>query len=113
MSLDCGSSASLERGQFGPSILDPDLFYIGPNCEAAGELGINHGYMAQVREPVDKQACVAALTASPNTYLTLPKLSAGSWVCLDTNAGHVAAMRIASLAGPGSPQLVFTYTVWE
>jgi hypothetical protein len=113
MSLDCGFSVSLERGQFGSSILDPDFFYTGPNCEAAGQLSINHGYMAKAQEPVDKQACVAAVTASPNTYLVLHTLSVGSWVCLETNVGHVAAIRIAGLPAPGSPQLAFMYTVWE
>lgn len=113
MSLDCGFSASLERGQFGSSILDPDFFYTGPNCQAAGQISISHGYMATAQEPADRQARVAALTASPNVYLVLSKLSVGSWVCLDTNGGHVAAIRLAGLPGPGGSQLAFMYTAWE
>jgi hypothetical protein len=69
--------------------------------------------MAEAGEPVDKQACVAAVTASPNTYLVLHTLTVGWWVCLETNVGHVAAIRIAGLPAPGSPQLAFLYTVWE
>jgi hypothetical protein len=113
ISLDCNSGANLERGQFGPSILAPDFVWIGPHCEPGQLSMVASGHLAQVREPVEKQACVSALTASPNTYLSLDALSAGSWVCLETGGSqHVGALQILALPAPGAPQLTFTYSVW-
>lgn len=114
ISLDCNSGANLERGQFGPSIIAPDFVWVGPHCEPGQLSMVASGHLASVREPVDRQACVSALTASPNTYLTLDALSAGSWVCLETGGSqHVGALHIVSFPAPGAQQLTFTYSVWQ
>jgi hypothetical protein len=110
MALDCdpGSYASLERGQSGSYIPDPDI-----NITACHYLQVTDGGMTTVQEPVDKQACLAALAASPNQTLVVEKLTVGSWVCTETGSRrHIAAMRITSVPGPGAPQIAFTYTVW-
>ena len=70
------------------------------------------GHLAAVRGPVDKQACVSALPASPNVYLSLNALSAGSWVCLETGGSqHVGTLHIVTLPAPGAQQLTFTFSV--
>jgi hypothetical protein len=113
ISLDCNSGANLERGQSGPSISAPDFVWVGPHCEPGQLSMVTSGHLAPVREPVDKQACVSALTASPNTYLSLDALSAGSWVCLETGGGqHVGALHIVAMPAPGARQLTFTYSVY-
>lgn len=113
ISLDCNSGANLERGQFGPSILAPDFVWVGPHCEPGQLSMVASHHLAPVREPVDKQACVSALTASPNAYLSLNAVSAGSWVCVETGGSrHVGALHIVGLPAPGAQQLTFTYSVW-
>lgn len=114
ISLDCNSGANLERGQVGPSIPQPDFVWVGPHCEPGQLSMVASGHLAQAREPVDKQACVSTLTMSPNTYLSLDALSAGSWLCVETGGSqHVAALHILALPAPGAQQLTFTYSVWS
>jgi hypothetical protein len=113
LSLDCtnrGSGANLEKGQAGLGIPDPDIAV--PDCNYLTMVA--HGSITTVQGPVDKQACVAALTAEPNGLLLISKLTVGSWACVETGGGqHVAAMHFTAVPGPGSPQLTFNYTVWQ
>jgi hypothetical protein len=100
-----GDTADLEHGLVGQPPSDDLLFYTHDFINSAG--------MAPAPEQADKATCVSALSTRHDTVKDVTQLSVGSLLCLQTADGHVAALRIDSLPGPGAPDVAFTYTVWR
>ena len=72
------------------------------------------GPLAPVSGPqVDKKAYVAALKMRDDSYELLSQFQVGSELCVQTQEDDVAVLRIVSLPGPGSPEFVYAYTVWQ
>lgn len=100
-----GDTADLEHGLVGQPPNSDLTFYTHDFLDSDG--------MAPAPEQVDKATCVSALSARHDTGKDVTQLSVGSSLCLQTAEGHVAALRIDSLPGPGAPDVAFTYTVWR
>jgi hypothetical protein len=56
---------------------------------------------------------VAALKMHNDSYELLSQFQVGSELCVQTQEDDVAVLRIVSLPGPGSPEFVYAYTVWQ
>jgi hypothetical protein len=100
-----GDSADLEHGLVGQPQNADVTFYTHDFINDAG--------MAPAPGQVDKRACVSALSTRHDTVKDVYELTAGSSVCMQTEEGHVAALRIDRLPGVGAPGVAFTYTVWR
>ena len=90
-----------------------DLFLGGSADPANGALFRVLEAMVISDKPGTRAGCVEALTARRVDRVPLPELKAGTWVCITTEEGYVAALRIISPFAIGSPKLVFAYTVWR
>jgi hypothetical protein len=90
-----------------------DLFLGGSADPANGALFRVLQAMVISDKPGTRAGCVKALSARRVDRLPLPELKAGTWVCLTTEEGYVAALRVVSPFVIGSPKLVFAYTVWR
>jgi hypothetical protein len=98
-------SADLEHGLVGAPQNADLTFYTHRFLNSAG--------MAPAPGQVDKRACATALNTRHDTEENVYQLTAGSSLCMETKEGHVAALRIDQLPGPGAPGVAFTYTVWR
>ena len=90
-----------------------DLFLSGSADPANGALFRVLQAMVISEKPGTRAGCVEALTARRVDRLPLPELKTGTWVCLTTEEGYVAALRIVSPFAIGNPKLAFAYTVWR
>lgn len=103
--------ADLEQGLVGNALPGADLVLDGGS--QAHTLLSQGGFLAPTQGPASKSKCTAALNARHDALEDLYQLREESWLCLQTSEGHVAALRLTSLPGVGTPQLIFTYTVWQ
>jgi hypothetical protein len=109
LAMKSGDYANLAQGRVGNSVLDPDLYlHGGPlwQLDAWGSLAPTSGQL-------DRAACVSALKTRSDGYEELSKFRAGSVFCLETGDDHVGMLRIVTLPGVGTGELVLDYTVWQ
>jgi hypothetical protein len=102
----------LEKGLVGLGVPGRDLYLYcsGVDCLLAVDDG---ALMTTAERPGGKPACISALTTRHDISLNLFDLSTGQTLCVQTNDGHVGALRILSLPGVGTTEFVFSYTLWQ
>lgn len=71
------------------------------------------GLVTEAPSADDKAGCVAALNARSADRLQLAELAPRSVICLKTQTGAIAALRIVEAPAIGSPELVIDYTLWS
>jgi hypothetical protein len=110
-----GEYADLDQARIGNAISNADLFLLGGGVGGqVWELTTIGGPLAPVSgQQVDKKTCVAALKTRNDSYELLSQFQVGSELCVQTQEDDVAVLRIVSVPGPGSPEFVYTYTVWQ
>ena len=109
LAMTRGDSGDLERGVIEISTNSDVTFgpEVTPFLHAAGT-----AFLAPTQGPASKGACTTALGARHDAFESLPRLDT-KLICVSTNEGHVAVVRIVSLPGVGSAQLVLESTVWQ
>ena len=110
-----GDHADLNQARIGNALGDADLALLGGGVGGdVWELTSIGGPLAPVSgQQVDKKACVTALKMRNDSYELLSQFQVGSELCVQTQEDDVAVLRIVSLPGPGSPEFVYAYTVWQ
>jgi len=83
--------------------IDPDL----------GHLTTVRVAMRASTGPSTRAGCVKALSSRRVDRIDHPHLPAGSLVCMTTEEGNVAALRIVRPVTVGNPRLTFAYTLWR
>jgi hypothetical protein len=63
--------------------------------------------------PNTKAGCVKALSARSRDSIPHRDLPARTLVCMTTEEGNVAALRIIRPVAIGSPRITFAYTLWR
>jgi hypothetical protein len=87
---------------------------VGADLTLAGGIGETlAGFIAPGQLVGDKQSCITVLNARHDTCEVLSGVEVGSWLCVQTDAGHIAALHVLALPTVGDPNLVFSYTVWR
>jgi hypothetical protein len=111
ISMQSGDFADLEHNRVGNGVPDPDLgFVVAGNDYQLTAMK----HLARIAgQPANRTACVAALNSRSDTYVLMSQLQVGSQLCVQTSGNHVAALRAVSLPGPGNPDFVYLYTVWQ
>ena len=69
-----------------------------------------HG-IARAEQAPDRARCVELLSARRDDRIRAT--DAGKWLCVNTDQGTIAALRVVSAPAIGSPRLVFEYTLWR
>lgn len=108
---------ALTRGDYAD--LERDLIEISPNADlifgpesTPNLFAAPPAFLSPTKGPASKRACTTALSARHDAFEILPQLDT-RWVCVSTSEGHVAVVRIVTLPGVGSAELVLGYTVWR
>jgi len=83
--------------------IDPDL----------GDLTTVRVAMRASTGPSTRAGCVKALSSRRVDRIDHPHLPAGTLVCMTTEEGNVAALRIVRPVTVGNPRLTFAYTLWR
>jgi hypothetical protein len=72
------------------------------------------GYpMAPVSGPITKASCVEALSSREDRGAHISKVGDDQWLCVQTDEGNLAGMRIVQRPGPGKPSVGFEYVLWK
>lgn len=97
-------SADLEHGTAGKTVVSPDISWGGDDSFAA-----MNGRVARSLEGATPTHCAKLIrNYSAGSESMAPM---GSWFCLPTSAGHVAALQYLGPAENGQRQ--FHYIVWD
>lgn len=110
--------ADLEAGLVGNAIDQPDLYFpadqgVLPEDYPLLDSGGTNSYLAPTDGAPDQQHCRGALAGRHDQYINLPHFPPGSLVCVFTNEGNVAAVRLVQFSHPPHQQLVLDFTVWQ
>ena len=113
--MNPGDQADLDQARIGNALANADLELLGGGVGGhVWMLTSLGGPLAPVPgQQADKKACVAALKTRNDSYEYLSQFQVGSELCVQTQEDDVAVLRIVSLPGPGSPEFVYAYTVWQ
>jgi hypothetical protein len=109
LSLARGDSADLEQGQIGSSPT-ADLTFgpeTTPTLRNAGST-----FFAPFKGVPTRTRCGLALRGRHDTSELVAQFE-GSWICVSTAEGNVAAVKILSAPGVGSSKLVLAFTAWR
>jgi hypothetical protein len=102
----------LEKGVVGLGVPGRDLYLYCSGVDCL--LTVDDGVLMTVAEGTgSKPACISALNSRHDLSLNLSRLSTGQTLCVQTNDGHVGALRILGLPGVGTTEFVFSYTLWQ
>lgn len=120
LAMGVGDFADLDRGfitNTPPGDHDlylPESDYDSRSLKTGGRVW-GGSFLAQVQGQADEGKCSDALKVRHDEYVNLSRLRVGSWFCLHTTRGNVAAVRIVSLTNSPSqpPRLDFAFITWE
>jgi len=109
LALRRGDAADLERGLVGAAPEDDIMFgpESTPYLHASGT-----AFLAPIQTLPSKRACERVLLQRRDQFEAIPDLST-RWVCVSTNEGHVAFVKILHRPGVGSAQVSLAYVVWQ
>lgn len=115
------ASLYLERGYVGEGVPTgggfPDLYYVNGTQLVGVNDSVSYAWMAPVSGTVSSDTCSAALSSRRDGVVDTSQLKAGSWLCVHTLNGLLAAIRIVAPPDPtgtaGRYQLVFAYVLWQ
>jgi hypothetical protein len=119
--------ADLEQGLVGNAVDHTDLYFptdpvVDAPTDPGGiyardypllESGGGTTYLAATDGTPDQQHCREALAGRHDSSINLPHFPPGSWVCVLTSEGNVAAVRLVQFSHPPHQRLVLDYTVWQ
>lgn len=108
VSMSSPDRVDLRSGQIIPGVVDADLYLA---CGATQCL--LEGHLVDVPAASSKPTCVDALRQRTLDTLAVTSLQPGSELCVQTHDSNVAGLRLKQIPGPGAPQLVFDYTLWQ
>jgi hypothetical protein len=110
LTMKSPDDADLEKGVVGPGVSGGDLYLYcsGGECQ----LSVMNGLMAATEGPGSRSACTAALNSRHDLAFDLGRLRTGDTLCVQTNDGHIGALRILGLPGVGTIELVLSYPHW-
>lgn len=99
---------NLRTGQIISGVLDADLY-----LSCGGTACLLEWNLVQVPSAGSKGSCVDALHQRTLETLEVTSLKPGDEVCVETHDLNVAGLRLTQIPSPGTPQLVFDYTLWQ
>jgi hypothetical protein len=111
VTLGDGDNVDLVSGVVSSGVSN-DLYLQG-NSPDLGDLYTVREAMVITPKLRNRAGCVAALNSRRVDRVPIGELKAGTPVCITTEEGHVAALRIIRPVAIGHPQLVFTYSLWR
>jgi len=91
------------------SSVDLYLYCSGTQCL----LNAMRSLMTTIDGTGAKSSCIAALSSRHDQALDLGHLRTGETLCIQTEEGHVGALRILTLPGAGTIEFTFSYTLWN
>jgi hypothetical protein len=103
--------ADLETGLVGSGLSSVDLYLYCSGTQCL--LNAMQSLLTTIDGPGAKSSCIAALSSRHDQALDLGDLRAGETLCIQTEEGHVGAIRILGLPGAGTIGFTFSYTLWE
>jgi hypothetical protein len=103
--------ADLETGVVGSGLSSVDLYLYCSGTQCL--LNAMRSLMTTIDGPGVKSSCIAALSSRHDQALDLGHLRTGETLCIQTEEGHVGALRILTLPGAGTIEFTFSYTLWN
>jgi len=103
--------ADLETGVVGSGLSGVDLYLYCSGTQCL--LNAMRSLMTTIGGPGTKSSCIAALGSRHDQALDLGHLRTGERLCIQTQEGHVGAVRILGLPGVGATEFTFSYTLWN
>jgi hypothetical protein len=100
--------ADLEHGRIN-NAGDFDIYFGGDTIGAS----VYGAFLAPVQSTPGRADCAAALAARRDPHEFISQLGIGSWVCVHTLNGHVAAIQVVSHQDTTPHQLVINFTTWR
>jgi hypothetical protein len=103
--------ADLETGVVGSGLSGSDLYLYCSGSQCL--LNAMSSLMTASEGGETKSSCIAALSSRHDQALDLGHLRTGETLCVQTQEGHVGALRILGLPGVGTIEFTFSYTLWN
>jgi hypothetical protein len=100
--------ADLEHGRIN-NAGDYDIYFVRDTVGAS----VYGAFVAPVQSTPARADCEAALAGRRDPYEYISQVGVGSWVCVHTLNGHLAAVQIVSYQDTTPLQLVITFTTWR
>ena len=109
LSMRLGDLADLTHGLVGNGLQTNDI-----GLSDIALYATSGAFLAPTTGPGTRTACSAALSGHNDRLESLSGLDNGSWVCVHTHNGHVAAVQVVSLVSQfPATQIVLDCTVWQ
>jgi hypothetical protein len=103
--------ADLETAVVGSGLSRGDLYLYCSGTQCL--LNAMSSLMTATEDRGTKSSCIAALSSRHDQALDLGNLRTGETLCVQTQEGHVGALRILGLPGVGTIEFTFSYILWN